>query len=144
MSLILNVTDRILRPFGFQLYPILRADRKSGDERSTLAPVRLNMEASLAHLRSLGYTPSLIVDVGAAVGTHPLLNTWPKAPSLWVEPLKEFEPRLMSLSKVHPGRVLIAAASSEKGTLTMNVHNDLYGSSLLQESDGQRAAGVPR
>ena len=144
MSLIEKVINRALQPLGFELYPIRPPKNRLSGGQFNLAPIRLSMEASLQHLRGLGYNPSLIVDVGAGHGTAPLLNTWPKATSLWLEPLKEFEPKLQALSQKHPGRFIIAAAGAEKGSLTLHVHGDLYGSSLMQESDGATADGTPR
>lgn len=148
MSLVRKIVDRLVNPVlhavGYELYLIRPPRKRLSGRHFNLAPIRLDMEASLKHLRGQGYTPSLIVDVGAAEGTPALNNTWPKVETLWLEPLKEFEPQLKALGQRHPGRYIIAAAGSEKGTLKFNVHGNLYGSSLLQDKGGSIADGVPR
>jgi len=133
-----------VRALGFELYPIFKPGKRLRNGRYALAPVRLSMEESLAHLKRLGYVPSLIVDVGAAEGTPPLLRTWPKIPTIWIEPLQEFGARLNNLAQKHPGRVVLAAAGEKSGRLAIHVHGDLFGSSLLQESDGEAADGRSR
>ena len=144
MNPVKNLIKETFRTLGFELYPIFKPGDRLQNGRYTLAPVRLRMEDSLAHLSRLGYTPSLIVDVGAGEGTSPLLQTWPNIPTIWIEPLEEFGSRLNDLAKKHPGRVVLAAAGEKGGRLTINVHNDLFGSSLLQESDGKEADGQAR
>lgn len=148
MSLVTKIVDRIINPalrtVGYELYLIRPPKKRLSGGHFNLAPLRLDMDASLRHLRWLGYTPSMIVDVGAADGTPALTDTWPKVDILWLEPLKEFEPKLKALSQRHPGRYLIAAAGDRKGTLTLNVHGNLYGSSLMQDTGGAMADGVPR
>ena len=43
------------------------------------------------HVKSLGFQPSLIVDVGAADGTPELYNAYPGAKFILIEPLIELK-----------------------------------------------------
>jgi len=102
------------------------------------------MEASLQHIKDLQYNPKLIIDIGAASGTLPLLNVFRSAKHLLVEPLKEFEPDLIELKKHFDLDYLICAVGNSSGEITINVHRDLYGSSILKEQDGAIADGIQR
>lgn len=105
---------------------------------------RRTMEESLLHLKQLGYQPKLIIDIGAASGTIPILNTFPAARHLLIEPLIEFEPTLTKLKESYNLDFLIAAVAIGTQEMSINVHKDLYGSSLLKEEDGSIADGVTR
>jgi len=102
------------------------------------------MEESLRHLSQLGYRPSIVVDVGTANGTDALLEVFPNSRYLWIEPLREFEADLKRLTARYRGEYLIAACGKNAGLVTINVHPQLTGSSIMHESDGTDADGVPR
>ncbi|MBC7887153.1 MAG: FkbM family methyltransferase [Ferruginibacter sp.] len=103
------------------------------------------MGRSLMHLRSLNYAADVIVDVGAGSGTEPLLTAFPQAEFILVEPLIEFLPGLEQLKeKFNIRKIIIAAAGTIAMDITLNVHPDLYGSSLLNENEGPYADGTPR
>jgi len=102
------------------------------------------MDASLRHLRQLGYNPAVIVDVGSASGTEELLTVFPESRFVWIEPLLEFEEHLEQLSQRYNGKYLIAACGKQTGNAILNVHPNLTASSLLQEADGTAADGIPR
>lgn len=125
---------KILQSFGYSFYKI---NRDSISLRNT-------MLESLYHLNRLGFQPSTIIDVGTANGTFPLLKVFPSSNFLWIEPLSEFEPDLIKLKQKYKGDYLIAAAGKYDGSIDINVHEDLVGSSLLHESDGTKADGLKR
>lgn len=102
------------------------------------------MEEALRHLARLGLSPSAVVDVGTATGTHDLLRVFPNSQYLWIEPLREFEPDLKRLAAGYSGEYLIRACGSRSGDVIMHVHPDLTGSSILRETEGEHADGVPR
>lgn len=114
---------RIFRIFGFEI-------RRISSVRNKFEPTRLTMEESLRHILSLNYYPEVIIDVGAADGTPPLLNVFPKSKFLWVEPIVEFENALKKLSEKYDGQYLIAAAGRFNGEAPMRVPSDKYGSTL--------------
>ena len=106
--------------------------------------LRNSMVDALQHLIDKGYYPNIIIDVGAAKGTYPLLNKFKKSFFIWIEPLVEFEKGLKRLKKAYKGDYIIAAAGKISGKGIINVHDDLYGSSLLKEKDGKIADGIQR
>lgn len=125
---------KILQSFGYSVYKI---NKDSISLRNT-------MLESLFHLKRLGFQPTAIIDVGTANGTFPLLKVFPHSNFLWIEPLSEFEPDLIKLKQKYKGNYLIAAAGKNDGSIDINVHADLVGSSLLHESDGTKADGLKR
>jgi FkbM family methyltransferase len=106
---------------------------------------RASFLGALLHARSLGFMPSTIIDVGAANGTPELMQAFPESHHVLIEPLEEFEADLAyTVSTVSSAEYIIAAASGTAGTLTLNVHPDLYGSSLYHEHEDSDVNGVPR
>lgn len=104
-----------------------------------------SMFDALNSLKKLNYVADLIVDVGAGSGTAPLLSAFPNATFILIEPLVEFLPKLEALKeKFKIQKILTAAVGAQNAEITINVHHDLYGSSLYNESDGAAADGVPR
>lgn len=120
---------RALKPFGFDI------PRRH---------VRTSLWGVAEHLRSLGFRPATVIDVGVGYGTEELYETFGQARHLLVEPLAEFEPVLKRLAKRYGAQYVLAAAGSAAGQATLHVHSDLIGTSLLEESEGAHADGVPR
>jgi FkbM family methyltransferase len=106
--------------------------------------IRQSLDEALEQLKDVGYNPDLIIDVGAADGTPPLQNIFPESRFFWIEPLQEFEPALKNLQQKLKGDYLIAAVGSSEGSFVLNVHNDLHGSTMLNEIDGRDADGIQR
>ncbi len=122
----------------------LEIEKVQTGNKHLFAPVRTSMDEALEHISSLGFYPRVIIDVGTANGTFPLLNTFPESEYIWIEPLIEFEEDLRKLTHKFKGRYIIAAAGKFNGKTIINVHSDLHGSSLYEESDGKEADGEPR
>ena len=91
---------------------------------------RITMEDGLAHLRSRDFRPKTVIDVGAGNGTTPLLNVFPDAHYLWIEPLQEFESQLEALRPKYKGDIFIAAAGPAAGKEQIALGNNLLNSSL--------------
>src|SRR6187402_485208 len=117
-----------LNSFGYQI--------KRKNLRHQFA-VRHSFEESLDHLKEIGFYPELIIDVGAANGTPPLQKVFPSSSFFWIEPLKEFERALKGLQTKFKGDYVITAVGKEEGSLTLNIHEDLHGSTLFEEMDGK-------
>lgn len=122
-----KVIRRILYLLGFEI-------RRISITKSGFVPLRITMEESLQHILRLNYYPEIIIDVGAADGTPPLLNIFPDSRFLWIEPLVEFEKALKKLAEIYKGQYIIAAAGEFNRTATINITPDLYGSSLYTKS----------
>lgn len=140
-----KILKNILQLFGLEIR------RKRRVPESNALPIkyipgkhRCTMEASLTYIKSLGYWPDTIIDIGAGSGTLPLLNVFPESRHLLFEPLQEFEPGLQKLKEIYNLEFRICALGKEDKKIQINVHKDLYGSSLLKEQDGAIADGVQR
>ena len=106
--------------------------------------IRQSFEEALRHIRSTGYLPDLIIDVGTAGGTPPLQNVFSDSIFFWIEPLKEFENALKGLRQKFNGRYIITGVGNTEGNFVINVHNDLHGSTMFNETDGNASDGEPR
>ena len=106
---------------------------------------RDSFEGFLAHVKNLGFEPETSIDVGVAHGTFELYTSFPDATHLLIEPIQEFEGVMRHISrKFNKVEYVIAAASNTPGTVEINVHKDLSGSSTLKETSGTHVDGVPR
>jgi ribosomal protein RSM22 (predicted rRNA methylase) len=111
------------KPFGY------RGRRRAS--RGSLAGV-------LQNAKNLGLAPKTIIDVGAAYGQFALRcrSVFPDAKYVLVEPLEEYAPFLEEVVATIPTAEYVrAAAASQQGQLTINVHRDLVGSSLYLEQE---------
>jgi FkbM family methyltransferase len=102
----------------------------------------------LRQAKAVGFSPQTVIDVGAAYGsfTYQCNTVFPDARYVLVEPLEEYRPLLEKLRKTLPTlQCVCAAASSNSGEIEINVHPDLFGSSLYSEVEkGTDVNGVPR
>ena len=106
---------------------------------------RPTMNGALKHIKELGFTPNTVLDVGAAIGTKPLLNNFPETNHFMIEALEEFIPKLEEVKiRMKNADFLIAAVTSENGPITINVHPDLVGSSIYLEDEDSSVNGIPR
>lgn len=104
----------------------------------------MSSEGSLARARQLGLAPATVIDVGAAFGdwSRMCAEHFPTSRYVLVEPLKEYEPFLeRTIAALPDGSVVRAAAAEKTGTIALNVHADLLGTSRFSEGiaevDGQ-------
>lgn len=127
---------KVLNVLGYEI-------QKKNKSRDIFA-VRQRIDEALVHLGTTGYYPELIIDVGAADGTPFLQKSFPKSRFFWIEPLKEFETALKNLQQTYNGDYAITAVGKAEGSLVLHVHEDLHGSTLFNETDGEKADGIPR
>lgn len=89
-----------------------------------------NWNQFFEHIKSTGFTPVNIFDIGVATDTNELYQHFPSAQYCFIEPLAEFEPSLQDLCNRFPGSVyLLAAAGATDGELELQVSPDLGGTS---------------
>lgn len=84
----------------------------------------------------MGFIPKSIIDIGAAFGdwTSTSLSVFPDASYVLVEPLKEYSKSLRSLTRSNSNiSVTQGIVGSESGEKIINVHKDLFGSSIFDE-----------
>jgi FkbM family methyltransferase len=94
--------------------------------------------------RNAGFEPATVIDIGAAFGdwSRQCREVFPDAAYLMVEPLIEYQEHLKSLPA--NTRLISAAAASTSGQVHINVHDDLVGSSLYREAEGEGVDGSQR
>lgn len=107
--------------------------RRIPSSRREFGRSRITMEEGLRHLRGLNFVPQTVIDVGAGYGTTPLLEVFPEAHYLWLEPLQEFESKLEQLRPKYKGDIIIAAAGSQAGKTSIAVEEGLLGSSMQDD-----------
>jgi len=106
---------------------------------------RNSMYGCLQQAAKNGLNPETIIDVGAADGTPPLYEVFPEATHILIEPLEEFSPNLSQLvTQLKKAEYIIAAATSKTGSIIINVHPDLLGSSIYKEKEDSDVNGVER
>jgi FkbM family methyltransferase len=79
-----------------------------------------------------------------AYGTNELYEKFPKASHLLIEPLEEYKGVLEKISRKYNAQYELAAAGARAGTVEMNVHPDLSGSSVFKEVEEGEVNGTPR
>src|SRR5450755_65676 len=60
-----------------------------------------NFKEFFSHLKTLGFTPKSVIDIGVAWGTPDLYEAFPASKFYLIEPLKEFEPELKRLTTTY-------------------------------------------
>ena len=130
-----SIARKVFNTFGYEI--------KKKNVRDMFT-IRQSFEDALIHIRATGFFPDLIIDVGAADGTPPLQNVFPQSRFFWIEPLQEFEPALKNLQQKLKGDYAITAVGRNEGSFVLNVHKDLHGSTMFNETDGEIADGTPR
>jgi FkbM family methyltransferase len=101
-------------------------------------PRRSSLDAFCRHLKSLGYAPRTVIDVGVADGTIELHTNFPTAEFLLVEPLEEFWPAMSWLSEHYRCQIALAAAGAEDGTAIIHhgkTVGDMHGATLADMED---------
>lgn len=137
-----RLIQRTARAFGIE---IRRVQPVAAGE---LGSERWSLEGSLKQARGAGLAPGTVIDVGAAVGsfTRTCHGVFPDAQYLLIEPLEEYAPSLANVvTDIQGASYELAAATSHRDGVVVNVHPDLVGSSLYRESEEDRGVnGIPR
>ena len=135
----LNFPKKIKNKIDF-----LRLEIPSKNKKLNRIP-RTSMHGCLRQAFGNGLRPKTIIDVGAAEGTSALYEMFPKVRHILVEPLEEFIPYLDSLvDKLDQAEYIIAAAGTQQGSVVINVHPDLVGSSIYKEGEDSNVNGIER
>lgn len=129
---------RAFNTFGLEI-------RRKRSTRAEPLLTRASLGGALSHLRTLGFKPQTVIDVGVASQTPELYEAFPEASLLLIEPLAEFEPYLKKICQRYNAQYVLSAAGEAPGVATLNVHTDqLDCSSLLKEAEGASVDGIPR
>ena len=106
-------------------------------------PRRTSLDQFCHHVKSLGFYPKSVIDVGVADGTIELHTNFPDAKFLLVEPIEEFWPSLDWLSTHYGAQVALVAAGAKDGPATI-LHGDttgkMHGATLAAMDDPKERA----
>ncbi len=112
--------------------------------RKNMTLASRSLAQALDHISKFGFKPQTVFGVGVADGTFELYRRFPEAKYILIEPLKEFEKDLKSISTNYNAEYIMAAAGPKKGNTVINIHPDLVGSSVFKETEGSYVDGVAR
>jgi FkbM family methyltransferase len=127
-----RMVNSVMRPLDLEIRRIKTTSRHT-------------LRGTLEQAKRMGFEPRTVIDIGAAIGTFELYETFPKARHILIDPLEENRPYLERIvSRLEDAEYIIAAAAERSGTLTLNVHRDLFASSLCSEYEGRDVDGTPR
>ena len=124
---VLEAANRTLRPFGVCL-------RRRGHPTRTF-------EEFVQNLRQLGLEFRTVIDVGVARGTPGLYKVLPEAVYHLVEPSPDARPHVERLLREINGDYHAVAAGAEDGAVAFFNHDDISGSSLYAQVEGEALDG---
>ncbi|MCW3090866.1 MAG: methyltransferase, FkbM family [Ferruginibacter sp.] len=139
-----KILKKIFHLFGLEIRRKKQPSFVLKQYDSLFSPNRTCINESYTQLKAKGFYPHLVVDVGVADGTPELTNAFGDAYYIWVEPRVEFKGILRQLCQQFKGEYHLCAAGKAPGSVILNVHEDLSGSSVLCEEDGKSADGIKR
>jgi FkbM family methyltransferase len=93
--------------------------------------IRRSFTDLFTHLQTLNFTPSSVIDVGAADGTDVLYQFYPDVPHYAFEPNKEFLPRLKMKTKNLNCQIFECGLMDKSGSANFYRHPDPYGSTFM-------------
>ncbi len=102
--------DQIVEATIYNAYHFLESDSFNEHEKEIAEKLKIictshfirerqNKLNSLMNLKKVGFAPSLVVDVGAQIGTPELYQAFPDSYHIFVEPVAECIPSLREISK---------------------------------------------
>lgn len=83
-------------------------------------PLR-DFQEFVGFVKSQGFAPGTVIDVGVCYGTPELQQGFPDAYHILFEPVAELEPRMQALTARYAGEYHMLALGAEAGTLPMRV-----------------------
>lgn len=105
-----------------------------------------SMIGYLNRLKSRGFYPNSVLDIGAAYGEWSFMcsRIFPKADYLLVEPLEEYKTSLENkIKQIEKAQFVLKAVGPFTGKAKIYVQDDLVGSSILRDPD-PRFLGIER
>lgn len=130
MSLTKDAVKKLLLSFGIEIH-------KKGKLQ------RCSLKGVLENLKTNGFDPASVIDVGAAFGSWSRVcaEVFPDAHYLLIEPLVEYEQALQkTISCIKQAEFLSLGISDATSETTIYVHPDLVGSSFKKEHEPHNQA----
>ena len=144
-SLAKRAVANIAASCGYEIRRIRPLSEQPNIDIGLQQPIRNSIQSALNQIKDIGFVAATVIDIGAANGTKPLCDAFPKAHHVLIEPLIENKPQLEKLvNELESAELIIAAAGIKSGSATLHVHLDLDGSSLYLEREGGGVNGRPR
>lgn len=94
---------------------------------------RLSWQRSLGALKSQGFAPATVFDVGVGFGTFGLYQLFPDAFYHLIEPTPESQPHLQRIARSLACQIHPLALGDRDGEAQLEVRADIQGSTLLEE-----------
>jgi len=95
------------------------------------------------HVKALGFKPDVVIDVGVAFGTKELYDNFRSVHTILIEPNPDCQGYLEKIrTSLKSCEVHHIAASDEATYVTFNKHDDISGSSILEQVEGKFLDGV--
>jgi FkbM family methyltransferase len=97
-----------------------------------------------AHVKAMGFSPELCIDVGAAAGTPVIYTSVPDALHLAFEPLPEFQEQLRESLKPYRHEIFECALMDKaRDASILRCEDNVYGSSLMHGKTEDRPELIP-
>ncbi|MEO0551195.1 MAG: FkbM family methyltransferase [Pseudomonadota bacterium] len=96
-----------------------------------------SFEDFFKHLKALGFSPEMCIDVGAAIGTKTIYQAFRTSKHIVFEPLPDFQAKLRKTLEPYDHVLHECVLSDQPGEVTLLRHNDLFGSSIMHGHDDQ-------
>jgi FkbM family methyltransferase len=106
--------------------------KKATGQEKLKRPTR-TFEEFFKHIKTLGFKPSTVIDVGAAKGTPSLHQAFPESHFVLFEPLSAFIPYLERMMTKYDGEVYNCALGTKEIDGTIFKTKDLFGSSIIHQ-----------
>lgn len=105
--------------------------------RVTNSIPRFSQEGCIENLQKNGFIPKIVIDGGGAYGDFSVMTSkyFPVSKYLIVEPLEEYKPVLERNVAHLDSKIYYNALSNLEETIEINVHEDLVGTSLMNETE---------
>jgi FkbM family methyltransferase len=99
---------------------------------------------ALCHIKSQGFTPATVIDVGVQKGTPELYAVFPESFHLLIEPVAEQEVVMRQICESLPrAEYVLAAAGARTATSNLRVsHNAMYSNLTTAEDKGDAMSSV--
>lgn len=123
---------------------LFRAHSRGNAEPGSKArrPHKGSFNQLFAHVKSIGFEPKTVIDVGIAEGTEGLYTSFPNAHFIMVEPLCEYLHVLQRLSKQYNAEYVQAAVGPEPGTIQILIDEEHRSTaSIIKVWDGKGTRG---
>jgi FkbM family methyltransferase len=118
----------------YMKYRLKRWTAGVGVRARALRPQRKDLREFCAHLRTIGFHPGIVVDVGVADGTFEIYTVFPEAHYLLIEPLEEFMPGMRWIAQHYQADIALAAAGAVEGEVVIRfgqAHEEMHGATVI-------------